>query len=245
MAFPTTNQPSLSQPQMRSPEPSVADLPSTNHERHRLAELKNRHAGADIWLIAAGASMDFVDPDFFDGKITVGVNAVHRRFRCDYLVLRTMTLAEEALRSGSSLIVSEHEMARLNGKLTKVSGPAWYFSHRQRSLHTPLDLSVIGTDLIVVGASIIVSAMNIAAYLGARNILMCGHDCGSLDGKIAFDGYYDQVNNVISKWRMLNRMEEQTVAVREKLREVYGCRVYSLNPFVNFGLEQHVFRREP
>ena len=74
---------------------------------------------------------------------------------------------------------------------------------------------------------------------------MCGHDCGSLDGKIAFDGYYDQVNNVISKWRLLNRMEEQTVAVREKLREVYGCRIYSLNPFVNFGLEQHEFRREP
>jgi len=79
MAFPTTNQPSLAQPQMRSLEPPAADLSSTSHERRSLAELKNRHAGADIWLIAAGASMDFVDPDFFDGKITVGVNAVHRR----------------------------------------------------------------------------------------------------------------------------------------------------------------------
>jgi hypothetical protein len=227
------------------PELSSVGLAATNTERRKLAELKNRYTGTDIWLIAAGASMDFIDPGFFDGKITVGVNAVHRRFRCDYLVLRTTTLTEEALRSGSSLIVSEHEMARLNGELTRVSGPAWYFPHRQRSLHTPLDLSVIGTDLIVVGASIIVSALHIAAYLGARNILLCGHDCGSLDGKIAFDGYYDQVGNVISKWRLLNRMEEQTVAVREKLREVYGCRIYSLNPFVNFGLEQHQFRREP
>ena len=87
--------------------------------------------------------------------------------------------------------------------------------------------------------------MHVAAYLGARNILLCGHDCGSLDGKIAFDGYYDEVKDLIAKWRMLVRMEEQTVAVREKLHEVYVCRVYSLNPFVNFGLEKHEYRQEP
>jgi len=214
-------------------------------ERRSLSELKGRHAGEDIWLIAAGASMNFVDPQFFDGKLTLGVNAVHRRFRCDYLVLRTMTLADEAVQSSARIIMAEHEMASLKGVHTRVPGEAWYFPHPNRSLLDPPDLSLIGTDTIVVGASIIVSALHIAAYLGARNILLCGHDCGSIDGEIAFAGYYDEVRDVISKWRMLNRFEAQTIAVRERLREVYGCRVYSLNPFVNLGLEQHDFRREP
>ena len=136
-------------------------------------------------------------------------------------------------------------MASLDGQINSIQGNVRYFPHVNRSLYEPLDLSVIGTDTIVVGASIIVSAMHVAAYLGARNILLCGHDCGSLDGKIAFDGYYDEVKDLIAKWRMLVRMEEQTVAVREKQHEVCGSRVYSLNPFVNFGLEKHEYRQEP
>jgi hypothetical protein len=228
-----------------SPSQSALEKTPVNVQRRSISELKGRHAGADIWLIAAGASMNFVDPAFFDDKITLGVNAVHRRFRCSYLVLRTMTLAEEACRCGASLIMTEHEMGRLHGDQSKLPVTAWYFSHLSRALHQPIDLSVIGTDQIVVGASIIVSALHVAAYLGARNIILCGHDCGSLDGEIAFEGYYDEVRDLIGKWRMLNRFEEQTVAVREKLHEVYGCRVYSLNPFVNFGLENHTYRREP
>jgi hypothetical protein len=27
------------------------------------------------------------------------------------------------------------------------------------------------------------------------------------------------------------------------LKEVYGCNVYSLNPFLNFGLEGHEYER--
>ena len=93
---------------------------------------------------------------------------------------------------------------------------------------------------------ILVSAMHVAAYMGARNILLCGHDCGSLDGELTFTGYYDApLKDTMTYWRLLNRFGEQTMAVRDKLQEVYGCRVYSLNPFVNFALEGHVYRREP
>src|SRR5262249_21256659 len=160
-----------------------------------------------------------------------GVNWVHRRFRCNYIVLRNVTLAREAYESGSSLILSEQFMGRQDAAPNLVPFMAWFFPHLNRNLHAPLDLSVIGTERIAVGVSIIVSALHVSAYLGARNIIVCGHDCGSLDGEIAFKGYYDQIDNIITKWRLLKRMEEQTVAVREKLFEVFGCRMYSLNPF--------------
>ena len=38
--------------------------------------LKDVHKNQDIWVIGAGSSMNYVDPSFFDNKITVGLNHV-------------------------------------------------------------------------------------------------------------------------------------------------------------------------
>ena len=41
--------------------------------------------------------------------------------------------------------------------------------------------------------------------------------------------------------RKRKTLGEYALQLREKLREVYGCEVYSLNPFVNLGLEGHKY----
>jgi hypothetical protein len=46
-----------------------------------LQEFKDCHKGADIYIVASGKSMDFYDPSFLDGKITIGINQVYRKFR--------------------------------------------------------------------------------------------------------------------------------------------------------------------
>ncbi len=104
-------------------------------------------------------------------------------------------------------------------------------------------MSVIGTDMIVVSYSTITSAMHVAAYLGARNIILVGHDCGYVDGKKNFDGYPEPILGRISGFydRFLGSIEPQSIAVRERLRDVYGCCIYSLNPFLNFQLEGHSY----
>ena len=215
-------------------------------ERRCVTEWKNRYPGADIWVLGGGASLNFVEPGFFEDKITLGVNEVYRRFRCTCLVRRAQWRAEEAWQSGIPLIQSEYESGNLAGMRIEVSGRAWYFTHVCRALHLPVDLSVVGSDIIAVGASIMVSALHLAAYMGARNILVCGHDCGSLDGQLTFDNYYDEpISDTVAYWRATNRFEAESVAMRQRLNEVYGCRVYSLNPFLNFGLEGHCYRREP
>ena len=44
-----------------------------------ITELKDKHKGEDIYVIASGKSIDFIDDSFFDGKILIGVNQAYKK----------------------------------------------------------------------------------------------------------------------------------------------------------------------
>lgn len=212
--------------------------------KREIRELKNIHKGLDIWVIGAGSSMNFVDPSFFKGKITIGVNHVYIKFKCDYLIRKENKGIKEAYETGSVLIVSEYNRAgNSNRKLNEIDGDYFYFKHLP-SKNTEIDFSIVGTDKIIVSWSIITSAIHVAAYMGAKNIMLCGHDCGMLDGKNNFNGYYENLSNRTIEWysSYLKKIEDQTVQVKKKMKEIYSCNVYSLNPFVSLNLEGHKFK---
>ena len=106
-------------------------------------------------------------------------------------------------------------------------------------------MSVIGTDKIVVSFSTITSAIHLAAYMGAANVILVGHDCGTIDGKQNFAEYPEPIHAQGRKFykSFLNKIEPQTQAIRQRIKEVYGCNIYSLNPWLNFGLEGHIYER--
>jgi hypothetical protein len=79
--------------------------------------------------------------------------------------------------------------------------------------------------------------------MGAANIIIVGHDCGLLDGATNFPGYNAPIASMSFYRNFLTEIEPQTLALREKLKEVYGVNIYSLNPFINFGLEGHEYYR--
>lgn len=205
-------------------------------------KLMGIHAGQDIWVIASGPSAGFVDPGFFDGKITIGVNRVWTKFETDYLVVKEGAVLQAAIAAGAKVVASKHNCGTIAyaENRAKTNGVDYYvFEHADNQVEQP-DLSVIGTDKIVVSFSTITSAMHLAAYMGAANILLVGHDCGTIDGKINFDGYPDNLMRSEKFYRdFLSRIEPQTRMVKARLMDVYGCRVYSLNPWINLGLEDH------
>lgn len=210
--------------------------------KKEINELKNIHKGQDIWVIASGSSMDFVDPSFFEGKITIGVNEVYCKFKCDYLVRKESWEMQEAYETGSKLIMSEYNNASCRD-LNEIDGECWFFRH-MRNRRGMIDFSIIGTDMIIVSYSTITSAIHVAAYMGAKNIILCGHDCGLLDGKSNISGYRKSELppdkfDWYSGW--LKGIENQTILVREMLKKAYGCNIYSLNPFVSLNLEGHKF----
>lgn len=210
-----------------------------------IGELNNIHAGHDIYVVASGASADFIDQSFFDNKIAIGVNEVWKRFyNLDYVVRKESRRMDEAISAsrqfGFKTIASAHNCGML--KYAKNEGADYVFEHLDNALEI-IDLSVIGTDKIVVSYSTITSAIHVAAYMGAANIILVGHDCGTLDGKTNIAGYAESIAGARFYREFLTVIEPQTLALRAKLKEVYGCNLYSLNPFVNFGLEGHEYER--
>lgn len=217
-----------------------------------LSDLKDIHRRQDIWLIAAGKSLDYVDPAFFEDKITVGINHAYCRFITTHLVVRDHNFFADCQQSCAELGIEL--LAARNGFL----GPSkqvpnvpnadglWLYQFDTAWAGAEgLDLDVIGSDQMIAGLSTLHTALHVCAYMGARNIILCGADGGELDGAIYFDAYRDgstpnvQRESFVS-W--LDRVERQTIQIRERLKAIYGCNVVSLNPFVNFGLEGHKYQ---
>lgn len=217
--------------------------------------LKDKHLNEDIYIIASGASMDHIDPSFFEGKTTIGINQVYKKFKCTYLVRKEVKHIQPSLATGSIVIVSEFDSGNLNSgdhklNTNKVEHPNLYYFEHLDNLHDQVDTSVIREDSnkMVVSFSTITTAMHIAAYMGAFNIILCGHDAGVLDGKMNFEKYSDSIAD--TPWQSwdqyrnwLKVIEGQTLKVKQALQSIYDLNIVSINPFINFGLEGHKYER--
>jgi hypothetical protein len=98
---------------------------------------------------------------------------------------------------------------------------------------------------LYVSWSSITSAMHFAAFLGAKNIIMVAHDCGELDDRGWVKGYPVETwdGKKVDEAKQRNKQFEiQSIAVKKKLIQLYGCNIYSLNPFINYNLEGVKFR---
>jgi len=82
--------------------------------------------------------------------------------------------------------------------------------------------------------------------MGAKNIILVGHDCGTIDGEMTFKGYYNTIKDTPwSNWAQyknwLKIIEDQTIEVKKQIKYHYGANVLSLNPFVSLNLENHLY----
>lgn len=197
--------------------------------------------------MAAGASAGYVSPSFLLGKLAIGVNEVYTRFpRLPYFIRKETAGLDETAQAieshGGRLIVSKWNMGSRKCGLNPTDKADYVFDHEENGL-SEIDLSVLGDDKLIVSYSTITSAMHLAAYMGASNIILIGHDCGTLDGKANFEGYPKAIGGNDFYLRWINEIEPQTIRVKQALVDFYGCSIYSLNPFVNFGLEGHHYGR--
>ncbi len=221
---------------------------------YTLESFKNQHKNQDIYVIGSGKSLDFIDETFFEDKITIGVNQLYKKIRCPYYIRKEFKNLKETLsqlQEGQILFLSEGDCGNSNGKNKNYveenfegDGRIILFKHDNNILNL---VKLPNDDKIVVSFSTITSGIHLAAYMGAKNILLVAHDCGTLDNESNFEGYHKENNfgihksqNAYNNW--LSEIEVQTVTLKKLLKEKYGCNVYSINPFVNFGLEGHQYK---
>jgi len=213
-----------------------------------LKDFKGEHNDQDIYIIGSGNSMSFMPFSFFDNKITIGINTMYKHYNCDYIVLkdirnpRAMVQHLQACeKSRSKLItVSQHE-----GKSHKFKTKHNYIIAPVGDWEGFVDLKLIDTDIMVNSHSTITTTIHCAYYMGAKNIILCGIDCGMLDGISNMNKYYTKKVSETQNIPMSHPYHELNVkAMRDALKE-RNCNVVSLNPFINIGLEGHEFTKYP
>jgi len=197
-----------------------------------ITELEKKQG--DCYIIASGASVGFFSKSFWDDKFTLGVNHIAKHIRCNMIIAK-----EKPLRCGDEIIVVSEKMYGGAANANNTEGD-YFFKHnanKHQVINFPSD-----DGWLVVSWSTITSAMHLAAYLGFKNIFLCGHDCGKINGNSNIDDYCAKTpssSNIYDGWIRL--IEPQTVKVRDWLTDKYGVNICSVSPFVSMKLEGNTY----
>lgn len=215
-----------------------------------LKSLKNKHPNRDIYILGSGPSLSFIDSSFLHGKIVICINhtielpIVTKKTPHLYLVAKEPTKKmHDAAKNKNALIVMCHTHSGNKGA-------------PKNEMYYPditVLFSAIGgcitnktqTTKLERSTSTIISGMHLAVFMGCKNILLIGHDCGSLNGERHVDGYSKEgAVNPTGKyhaWISGHNIEGKTIKFKKAIKNLYGVNTYSINPFINFGLEGNSF----
>jgi len=213
-------------------------------KNQQISNIKKVHYGEDIYVLGSGPSMNHFNKAFFTNKIVIGVNRICRFFKCDYTVLKDPKGLTEILSTDQHglIIASKYAFGnKSSGILNNTNNCDYIFDHLCNNTNKDVkvfnpDLSVIAdnSDRIIVSHSTITSALHIAAYMGAKNIFLCGHDCCEINGNAWIDGYYDNIKPVhkdkvgYTKW--LNTIKIHSTCVKEAIQNNFDCNIFELTP---------------
>ena len=192
--------------------------------------LENKHKGETVYVVGAGKSIDFYKDEFWQGKTIIGLNQVGKKIPVDY------TIRKEGAESYGGVLI--RSMWKYGAKNERNHG-GYLFDHHSNTLTT---INADGLhpygELFVVSYSTITSALHIAAFMGFKDIYVCGHDCAAIGGETTFSGYYDgerlwDTDADYEKW--LSEIAPQTEWVKEFIEDNYNANVIFLQPRMNYA----------
>jgi len=209
-----------------------------------LEDFKGVHDGETIFVFGSGATLNYLAPSFFDDMICVATNfcgsvfGLSRYYVFSHYHFEEDQISEAKLDETIAMFIPERAHgtdAEFPGFMPKVvtfptttGRPGASFNPFGKDWPT-LDNS------LVIGSSGIHGAMHLAAYMGAKFIVLVGADCGTLGGAHRIKGY----GLGDTPWELY---ESNLRDMKQRLFDIYGCHVYSLNPFVNYSLEGTQYR---
>lgn len=214
-----------------------------------LSDLKGVRAGETAWVMGSGGTLNHLDPAFFEDKLTVVTNTGPVLFGVtpDFVFTHYHHVALTALDYGCPVVTLACD--------TRTRAP-WQGDKPDHLVLIPQD-SYVGPsdswnpatthpprpDSLAYGSSSLHGTMHLAAWIGAKHLVMVGADCGKVDGEPNVSGYpsLGDVNGGPEQDRILSLYERDHRRMKDWLVTNYGVSVYSLNPFVNLNLEGHTF----
>jgi len=221
-------------------------------------DLYERHPGADIYVVGTGTSLRVFPLEFLAGKITIGLNRAWKVVPVKYsITIGPHTHVPEFMEGEEAR--PEITWITKRGKAQAVLSPE-QFAHADERFYTfdiggreRSDVADWVTDegrvvdwvrrphgtMLYQWSSISQTACNLAANMGARNIVLVGCDNSSL-----LDNHHAESHH--TKW-LGKSPEERYRQYYEGLAEVRsalrgrGINLVSVSPFLQLGGEEHDF----
>ena len=161
---------------------------------NNIKNYKDIHLNKDIYVIGSGSSCNWIDSSFFENKITIGINQVYKKYKTNYLVRKDPNLIKESIIDASDntvLFICKGSYGNQNNnnkeyieKNFNKSNKIVLFDHNINPSKNGLKSQIINNlkeDNLLVSYSTITTGIYLAYYMGAKNIILVGHDCGTIN----------------------------------------------------------------
>jgi hypothetical protein len=194
----------------------------------RVSELWGRFAGNDIYVVGTGPSMRYFPLRFLEGRVTIGLNQAWRYCPLSYSV----TIHPELITSESHTLTKWIVKEAKAPLRAHIDDPRYYV-FRAGGHHGGADLGHLRkrSDHLYQGRGIQQTAMNIAAHMGARSIVLVGVDMCELGG--AHHGHDQHVRFCgLAPEAVYREYRDFTDHVRRIVRDELGIPVLTLSPFI-------------
>jgi hypothetical protein len=205
----------------------------------QLTDFKNKHYGETVYVLGSGKTVEFYDPQFFADKVIVATNDGWSNWlpRVTYMLTKHHPVLEEWC--GSNLIDMIFVSRGHCGQHDELIPDSQNYVVFEHALNKVIHFSNedFPEEGLVVSYSSITSAMHLAAFMGARHIVMVGSDCGWIDGDSIVSGHIDS----FAKPDFPFYFDMQNRVVANEIRSRFGCSVSSMLPFVTPNMEGHKF----
>lgn len=226
----------------------------------KIQELYGRHPGSDIYIVGTGTSLRVFPLDFLKDKITIGLNQSWKVVDTTYAITMMPKLnipefiSGEPRHAGITWITKPSKVKSQCGpeEIALAEENFYGFENDGKASITGLDEpSETGRVLdwvlkphpekLYLWTSISQSAMNLAANLGAKNIILIGCDNGALAGNHHAHDQHTMWKGESPEVRYMHYYEG-VAEVRSALRS-RGVNVINMNPFVKIDAPEMDFKR--
>jgi hypothetical protein len=223
-----------------------------------VSELYGRHAGSDIYVVGTGTSLRVFPTDFFKGKTVIGLNMAWKLIPVDYCITIHPDLNIPEFMPNETphpeitwVVGNKKAQLVLNREQTEFAEKHFFFFNYHGKPNTqpsdqPSDsgrciewLERIVDDNLYVWSSISQAGVNLAANLGAKNIVLVGCDNTSL---LSNHHAHDQH----TRWKKVdpdhryNQYYEGLCEVRSALKK-RNINLLSLTPFLKLDAPEKDF----
>lgn len=210
----------------------------------RISRLWDKHKGDDIFILGTGPSSRCIDKKFFQGRIVIGLNQAYRLFDCTYSITVHPELFLE-WRRGNKHQKTQWLVKRKNPLPNLDFDDPFIYVFETNAGDNPNDFQYLNTrteDKLYQGRGVQLTAMCLAAHMGARSITLAGCDMCRLGSD--HHGVHQHVRfNGLSEREVYAEYRRFTAKTRKIIREKYGIPFFTLSPFIGVGHPEEDYNR--